>query len=199
MSSKFCARQPLTLLVVAPHQDILNLVKAVLVADGHRVVVADSEAAGFALAEAEQPDVILALSGVHDIGPSLCVRVRQEPRLAKTPFVVLTTSSHSRTYASYFSKGCDHILPVPFKCQDLYAAIHSACRPTQEDQHGKVHVLLKSGRADFIDPTELDQLLAARQVLCFRRSNGLVMIGCDPVRARTRPDYAGPERRLIRT
>ncbi len=187
-----------TLLVVAPNQDILNLVKAVLATEKNRIMVADSAEEGFALALEEQPDVILATCGLEEVGTNLCMQVRQEPRTAKIPFVVLTTSSKQKTFAKYFANGCDQIVPVPFKCEGLYSAVMKAYKRNQQGIESKIHVLFRSGQADFVDPTTLNHLLSHEEVICFRRNDGLAMVGRDPVRRMVRSDYSGPERRSDR-
>lgn len=190
--------QPLTLLVVSPNQDILNLIKVVLSADAnrHRILLADNVNDGFALASKERPDVILATCGMDETGLLLCKRVRQTRELSTTPFVVLTTSSSHKAYTYYFTNGCDQILPVPFRCSDINMAIHNALKHAREQLGAKIHVLLRSGRADFIEPTDLNRLLVANEVLCFRRENGIAVVGKDMVRCGNRADYAGQERRL---
>lgn len=195
MSINSIAQQPLTLLVVDPNQEILNLVNAVLGVNNNRVLLAENEDQGFKLALARQPDVILATSGLHEVGQRLCQRVRQEPLLARTPFVMLTTSSHRRAYTTYFASGCDQILPVPFKCSDINTAIKNACKRNLEENQAKIHALFRSGFADFIDAHELDRFLAAEEILCFYRRDGLAVVGRDPIRHGHRANYPGPERR----
>lgn len=195
MSTETPMQQQPNLLVVAPNQDILNLVKAVLATENNRIISAASAEEGFALALEEQPDVILATCGLEEIGVNLCIKVRQEPRTAIIPFVVLTTSSKHKTFAKYFANGCDQIVPVPFKCENLYTAIMNACKRNQKGIESKIHVLFRSGQADFVDPTKLNQLLSHEELICFRRKDGLAMVGRDPVRRMLRSDYSGPERR----
>jgi CheY-like chemotaxis protein len=130
MSTNTITQQQLTLLVVAPNKEVLNLLKAILTIDNHRILLADNEKDGFSMAIAEQPDVILAMNDVQETGSALCLRIRRAPLLAKTPFVVLTTSSSPKTFATYFANGCDQILPAPFKCDDIYTAIRK-----KPDQH----------------------------------------------------------------
>lgn len=195
MSINTSAQRPLTLLVVDPNQEILNLVNAVLSVGDNRVLLADCEERGFKLARAEQPDVILATCGLHEVGQALCHRIRQEPLLAKTPFVMLTTSSNRRDYAAYFASGCDQILPIPFKCSDIHTAIKNARKRNLEENQVKIHALFRSGFADFVDEHALDRFLAAEEILCFHRHDGLAVVGRDPIRCGSRADFTGSERR----
>jgi CheY-like chemotaxis protein len=195
MSTNTITQQQLTLLVVAPNKEVLNLLKAILTIDNHRILLADNEKEGFSLAIAEQPDVILAMNDVQETGSALCLRIRRAPLLAKTPFVVLTTSSSPKTFATYFANGCDQILPAPFKCDDIYTAIRTTLKKNQTSTLPKIHVLFKSGLADFVEPAELDRLLAAKEILCFHRKDGIARVGRDPIRYGKRANYSGVERR----
>lgn len=187
--------RPLTVLAVASDKDLLGLVKAVLAANNHHILIAENQRDGLALASGARPDVILAMSGVDDLGPALCAQVRHDPQLAEIPFVMMTTSVSRKTYADYFAKGCDQILPVPFRCNELHAAIKNACKRGLAHRSTKVHVLLRSGRADFVAPAELDRLLEEREILCFRREGNVATVGRDPLRCAAPAGYAGPERR----
>ena len=196
MSTNTFAQQQLTLLIVSPNKEVLDLVKAILAVFNNRILTAENDVDGFALAKAEQPDVILATSSMHEIGQELCQRVRQMPLIATTPFLVLTTSSDHQVYSNYFDDGCDQILPIPFKCADIYAAIDNARKRNQASNLSKIQVLFKSGSADFIEPSALNRLLASNDILCFRRKSGVVTVGRDPIRYGKRADYSGPERRF---
>jgi CheY-like chemotaxis protein len=197
MSINTFTQQQLTLLVVAPNKEVLNLIKAILSADNHHILLADNEEDGFSKAKAERPDVILAMSDVQELGSALCLRVRRDPLLAKTPFVILTTSSNQKTFVTYFANGCDQVLPVPFKSIDIYAAIRKAHNNNQDNTPAKIHVLFKSGLADFVEPVELDRLLTAKEILCFHRKGGLARVGRDPIRCGKSANYSGTERRSI--
>jgi len=196
MSINTLTRQQLTLLVVASNKEILSLIKAILTVDDHRLLLADNTMDGFSMAKAERPDVILAMSDVQELGSALCLRVRCDPLLAKTPFVILTTSSNQKTFVNYFANGCDQVLPVPFKSVEIYAAIRKA-HNNRNNVPSKVHVLFKSGLADFVEPRELDYLLATKEILCFHREGGLARVGRDPIRCGKQSEYAGTERRAI--
>lgn len=197
MSTNTPAQQQPTLLIVAPNPDIVNLVKAVLANVSNRMLVANDAEEAFAQAKKDQPDVILATCGLDEVGSSLCLKVRQDPQLSQTPFIMLTSSSEQRIYASYFAKGCDQIVPFPFKCSDLHHAIVNACKRNQEGIESKIHVLFRSGLADYVEPARLNQLLSRRELICFRRRDGLAMVGQDPLRCMVRSDYSGPERRYV--
>lgn len=196
MSTNTLVQQQLTLLIISPNEEFLKLVEAILAVYNYRILQAENDYDGFELAKTEHPDVILAMSGMHDSGSALCQQVRQDPLIAKTPFVVLTTSSDHQVYADCFANGCDQILPIPFKCADVYTAIDNVCKRNLDNRLSKIQVLLKSGVTDFVEPAVLDQLLTSDDILCFRRKNSIVRAWRDPIRYGKCIDYPWPERRF---
>jgi len=184
-----------TTLLIINNSDILHLVSAILGQDGYHVLSAVNEEDGQSLARDKTPDVIVTLAGKDGENELPCQRIRQDRLLADTPVVVLTTSGDSKTYSRYFADGCVQVLPVPFKCQALYSAIKNACSSNQDQVQSSIRVLYRSGRTDYVSPSQLDKLLADKELLSFQRKDGIVSIGRDPVRCFTKADYQGPERR----
>lgn len=88
---------------------------------------------------------------------------------------------------------------VPFKCEELYTAILNDCKRNQNDIESKIHVLFRSGLVGFDESKKLNQLLTNQEVVCFKRNEGLAMVGRDPIRCMVRSDYAGPERRAVKS
>jgi hypothetical protein len=56
-----------------------------------------------------------------------------------------------------------------------------------------IAVLFSDDSTELVDPDELDALIYNREIVSFRRSDGWVQIGVDPVR-RKKNQYTGPER-----
>lgn len=71
---------------------------------------------------------------------------------------------------------------------------------TSEAMH--IDVIMKDGTYHHFTPRVLDVLIETNRVMKFRRSNGWVTVGVDPVRIRSRGEfnsqngYHGPERRI---
>lgn len=61
----------------------------------------------------------------------------------------------------------------------------------------RIPVMLKDGTALNVYPRVLNHLLAVEKVLLFKRADGWVVLGHDPVRGGG-GDYAGPEWRAAR-
>jgi DNA-binding response OmpR family regulator len=182
-------------LVVAGDTDILQLVSAILKHENFKFVSAPCHEEGYVLAQSEEPDVIIFLADKNDTCDLFCEQVRGNQKISEIPLVVLTTSGNSQTYARFFANGCDQVLPVPFKCSQLFEVIHKATERKSFQGESKIRVLYRSGQAEFVSPAQLNDLLATKELLCFQRKDGIASIGRDPVRCFARADYQGPERR----
>ncbi|RME40466.1 MAG: hypothetical protein D6794_02190 [Deltaproteobacteria bacterium] len=58
-----------------------------------------------------------------------------------------------------------------------------------------IPVVYADGRHDMVKPRVLDQLIAEKKIVRFRRASGWVDIETDPVRRANRQMYSIPERR----
>ncbi len=61
----------------------------------------------------------------------------------------------------------------------------------------KVQVLSGYDNVQSIEANNLKRLIVGEKITAFRRSEGWVKLGIDPVRGDGGPDYDGPERRNI--
>jgi hypothetical protein len=60
-----------------------------------------------------------------------------------------------------------------------------------------IRVMYNNGKFDMVKPPLLGNLLEKKRVTRFKRSEGWVVVGRDPVRSNHRSqNYKGPERRL---
>mgnify|MGYP001447706623 CR=1 FL=1 len=187
-------REKLQVLVLDPGGEIKQLLDLLLAPIAGRILHVRSAEEGFALALAKGPDLIVAFNGPYDLGSRLCALVRQEPSIGNTPFLILT-SSNVKEYPAYLESGCDQILPIPFRCQDFFAAIRSALARIPDHDPQAVQVLLPSGKALLVETQELDRLIERNGIVCFRRRDGVAVIGRDPVRSGQPAGYTGEDRR----
>ncbi|MCM2265979.1 MAG: hypothetical protein NDI73_12400 [Desulfuromonadales bacterium] len=58
-----------------------------------------------------------------------------------------------------------------------------------------IRVLRSEGHFDYVKPHLLDELICRREIISFRRRDGVVLIGVDPVREQRDRYYPGEERR----
>ena len=59
-----------------------------------------------------------------------------------------------------------------------------------------IEVIHRDYRVEQIEAEQLDTVIALGNIIAFRRTSGLVLIGMDPIRQNAAP-FAGPERRKI--
>lgn len=59
-----------------------------------------------------------------------------------------------------------------------------------------IRVKRDEGYYDYVKPQLLDRLIKAEKITSFYRSNGLVVLGIDPVRSTAETPYTGSERRI---
>ena len=123
-------------------------------------------------------DDLLARSG----GLNICQRVRGNPELADTPVIVMTARGSSASALAYFENGCDQLLRKPFRSEDIHYAIRKAVKKRQ-DGGTMIQVMYRSGAIDMVDARSLDRLVCEQELLCFRRQNGVAVIGRDSVRS----------------
>ena len=58
----------------------------------------------------------------------------------------------------------------------------------------RVQVIYFDNNTGFVNAESLEELIQTRRIIAFKRSDGWVRVGRDPVRHTRRP-YKGPERR----
>jgi len=185
----------LKVLVIETMQTVRQLMATVLAGEYKELLFAEDADEGYRIAVAERPDVIitddfLARSG----GRNVCERVRGNPDLGATPVIITTARGSSVSELIYFETGCDQLLRKPFRCEDIHYAIRKAMK-TRQQERTMIQVLFKSGDIDVVDAKSLDRLVREQELLCFRRQDGVAVIGRDPVRSNRSNQYCGPERR----
>jgi DNA-binding response OmpR family regulator len=118
-----------TVLVVDDDRKIVQLVRAYLERDGHRVVAAHDGRAALATFEAEQPDlVVLDLMLPELDGYEVCRRIRAE---GDTPILMLTARSSVPDRIHGLLRGADDYLPKPFSPAELAARVRAILRRTR--------------------------------------------------------------------
>ena len=76
------------LLIVDDHPETLEIISRVLRQQGYAVTATTSGMQALALADAEQPDLILLDGMMPDLdGWEVCRRIRNNPKIAQTPII----------------------------------------------------------------------------------------------------------------
>jgi adenylate cyclase len=115
-------------LVVDDQDANRRLLEAVLSPRGYRVITADSGEAALQLLKADLPDVVLLdilMPGID--GYEVCRRIREEPRTAVLPVVMITASGEQEKVRATES-GADDFITKPFDQAELLARIRSLVR-----------------------------------------------------------------------
>lgn len=60
-----------------------------------------------------------------------------------------------------------------------------------------IEVIHRDYSVELIEDDHLDDMIESGTIIAFRRSDGLVLIGMDPIREAMSSHYPGPERRKI--
>jgi CheY-like chemotaxis protein len=185
----------LKVLIIETMQTVRQLMATILAGEYKELLFAEDSDEGYRLAMAKRPDVIitddfLARSG----GRNVCERVRGNPDLRDTPVIITTARGSSVSELTYFETGCDQLLRKPFRCEDIHYAIRKAVKKRQKEGT-MIQVLFKSGVIDMVDAQSLERLVSEQELICFRRQDGVAVIGRDPVRSNRSNEYCGPERR----
>lgn len=121
-----------SILLVDDDQDIRELLDQYLTRAGFQVrTVVDGAGFRQALDEAPVDLLILDVMLPDEDGFSLCRWVRQHPRFAQTPLIMLTASSDETDRVIGLELGADDYLGKPFSPRELQARIKALLRRSQ--------------------------------------------------------------------
>jgi len=110
-------------LVVDDNPEILQFTKSLL-SQEHAVFVANNGEAGLELAQREQPDVIITDTRMPKLdGAGLIRALREDPRLAAVPTIILTARNQVADREAARESGADMVMDKPFNPRELRSAI----------------------------------------------------------------------------
>jgi two-component system cell cycle response regulator DivK len=119
------------ILVVEDTDDNLRILRDLLTAAGYDLLEATDGAEGVALAQKEQPDLVLMDIQLPEIdGYEATRRMRAIPKLAKVPIIAVTSYALSGDDAKAFAAGCDGYVAKPFSPRQLLAKIREYLPPS---------------------------------------------------------------------
>ena len=112
------------ILVVEDTEDNRQIVRDLLTNFGYELIEAADGAEGVALAQREQPDLILMDIQLPQVdGYEATRRIRAIPELAKVPIIAVTSYALSGGEAKTRAAGCDGYVAKPFSPRELLAKI----------------------------------------------------------------------------
>lgn len=115
------------ILYVEDNPNNVLLVRRLLNADGHQLLVAKDAAAGWHAAVAQLPDLILMdlhLPGEIN-GLELTQRLKQQPELAHIPIVALTAHDAAEVETAALAAGCAGFLHKPADLRQIRHTLHT--------------------------------------------------------------------------
>lgn|GEM_PF-2432 len=117
------------ILIVDDEKNIVESVKYNLEKEGFRTIVAHDGAKALELARRELPDLILLDWMLPEIdGLEVCRLLKQEPKTAHMPIVMLTVKSEETDKVLGLEMGADDFVTKPFSPRELIARIKAILR-----------------------------------------------------------------------
>jgi len=102
------------------------LISSVLKKDGHEVLAAEDGAQGLALVRGQAPDLVISdvqMPGMN--GFDMLAQMRQDPRLAEVPVILLTSLQERAHMRIGMTTGADDYITKPFRAAELRQAVHA--------------------------------------------------------------------------
>ena len=117
------------ILIIDDDPSIVELVKVNLEIQGHTVLTANDGLTGIAVAQQEEPDlIILDLMMPGTDGFTTCQRIRQSEKAKDIPILMLTALSSTSDKVQGFNSGGDDYLTKPFELPELYVRVKALLR-----------------------------------------------------------------------
>ncbi len=121
------------ILVVDDEEDILELVRYNLAAEGYRVLCAATGEEALAAVRSQRPELILLdlmLPGID--GMTVARRLRADPETRALPIIMLTARGEEMDVIGGFESGADDYITKPFSPRILLARVRAAMRRKAE-------------------------------------------------------------------
>lgn len=133
-------------LVVDDERDLVDIVAFNLRREQYDVLTAYDGESAIEIARRDPPDLVildLMLPGMN--GLEVCRRLRQEPRTAQTPIVMLTAKGEETDAVIGLSQGADDYIRKPFGVKELMARCAAHLRAKQRAAEDDVPRVLRFG------------------------------------------------------
>jgi DNA-binding response OmpR family regulator len=120
-----------TVLVIDDEKDVIELLRYNLEKSGFDVIAAKDGESGLKAATAAPPDAIILdvmMPGLDGLG--VCRRLREEPRTARIPIILLTAKAGEADRVVGLELGADDYVVKPFSPRELVARIRALLRRT---------------------------------------------------------------------
>ena len=136
------------ILVVDDEQDIREIIKIPLIADGFQVLEANNGKDAIEIAKKENPDLItLDIIMPHIDGFQAAKIIKEDPQTAHIPIIILSVLSQDK---KEFVQGIADYISKPFKPEELLIKIKDAMEKAGRDSRSK-NILIVDDDPDVID------------------------------------------------
>ena len=118
---------PKKILAIDDENDVLLIIKTALLGEGYDVITASNGYDGLALAEDQQPDLILLDLRMPEMdGMEVLQQLRNNEKTENLAVIILTGISDKKKIREALDKGITYYIVKPFECQDLISNINLA-------------------------------------------------------------------------
>lgn len=162
------------ILVVDDEKDIVDLLAYNLEKEGYSVIRAYDGERALELVRSHLPDLVvldLMLPGIN--GVDVCRRLRNDPRSANVPIIMLTAKNEEIDRILGLEMGADDYITKPFSVRELIARVRAVLRrtgPSQKKEQGEfvyrdlrvdydAHEIYVAGKKINLSPTEKKLLM----------------------------------------
>ena len=146
------------ILIIEDNEDIRENVAEILTLSDYEVLMAPNGKEGIAVAQAQEPDLIICdimMPGIDGYG--VLHVLHKDPKTQNIPFIFLTSKSERSDFRAAMELGADDYITKPFSGNELLHAIQSRLR--------KVSVLKKALSSDIAGVNELISTIDNKRTL----------------------------------
>lgn len=109
-----------TILVIEDYADTRELISSLLRKNGYHVLEAEDGVEGLLKASASYPDLVIMDLALPEMdGVETSRRIRQMPKLSRTPIFVVSALLTKEVEADARAAGCNEVFAKPFEVQEL--------------------------------------------------------------------------------
>ena len=189
------------ILAIEDDADLRDVLRALLVSEGYRVIEADTAARALIEARSHKPDAVLVDLGLPDRDGQVVIRKIRE--FSPVPIIVLSARTMDAEKVLAFDGGADDYVTKPFSSVELLARVRAALRrgaqPAQQPATLTIGELtVNLGTREAVRPGGSVHLtpIEYRLLTCLARGHGLIVTQDQIIREVWGPDRATDTRSL---
>ena len=116
-----------TVLVIEDYDDTRQLISSILRKDGYHVIEAEDGVEGLLKASAGYPDLVIMDLALPEMdGVETARRIRQTPKLSRTPIFVVSAWLTKEVEADVRAAGCTEVFAKPFEIDELMDRVRAS-------------------------------------------------------------------------